>query len=48
MEKYGKIEIIEVMEDRWNGKKRRLAFVILGDHDTVDKIVVQKYYTYWT
>uniref|UniRef100_A0A2I3TK07 RRM domain-containing protein n=1 Tax=Pan troglodytes TaxID=9598 RepID=A0A2I3TK07_PANTR len=44
-EKYGKIETIEVMEDRQNGKKRRFAFVTFNDHDTADKIVVQKYHT---
>ncbi|CAJ0942346.1 unnamed protein product [Ranitomeya imitator] len=44
-ETYGKIESIEVMEDRQNGKKRGFAFVTFDDHDTVDKIVVQKYHT---
>uniref|UniRef100_A0A8C6QW62 RRM domain-containing protein n=1 Tax=Nannospalax galili TaxID=1026970 RepID=A0A8C6QW62_NANGA len=43
-EKYGKIETIEVMEDRQSGKKRGFAFVTFG-HDTVNKIVVQKYHT---
>ena len=42
-EKYGKIETIEVTEDRQSGKKRGFAFVTFDDHDTVDKIVVQKY-----
>nr|XP_034374059.1 heterogeneous nuclear ribonucleoprotein A3-like isoform X2 [Arvicanthis niloticus] len=44
-EKYGKIETIEVMEDRQSGKKRGFTFVTFDDHDTVDKIVVQKYHT---
>ncbi|XP_034508003.1 heterogeneous nuclear ribonucleoprotein A3 homolog 1-like, partial [Ailuropoda melanoleuca] len=44
-EEYGKIETIEVMEDRQSGKKRGFAFVTFDDHDTVDKIVVQKYHT---
>ncbi|CAI9150473.1 unnamed protein product, partial [Rangifer tarandus platyrhynchus] len=44
-EKYGKIETIEVMEDRQSGKKRGFAFVTFDDHDTVDKTVVQKYHT---
>uniref|UniRef100_A0A2K6LMY3 RRM domain-containing protein n=1 Tax=Rhinopithecus bieti TaxID=61621 RepID=A0A2K6LMY3_RHIBE len=44
-EKYGKIETTEVMEDRQSGKKRRFAFVTFNDHDTADKIVVQKYHT---
>ena len=42
-EKYGKIETIEVMEDRQSGKKRGFAFVTFDDK--VDKIVVQKYHT---
>uniref|UniRef100_A0A2K6MM10 RRM domain-containing protein n=1 Tax=Rhinopithecus bieti TaxID=61621 RepID=A0A2K6MM10_RHIBE len=44
-EKYGKIETTEVTEDRQSGKKRGFAFVTFYDHDTVDKIVVQKYHT---
>ncbi|XP_078260120.1 heterogeneous nuclear ribonucleoprotein A3 isoform X1 [Rhinoraja longicauda] len=44
-EKYGKIENIEVMTDRGSGKKRGFAFVTFNDHDSVDKIVVQKYHT---
>ena len=43
-EKYGKIETIEVMEDRQSGKKRGFAFITFDDHYTVDKIVVQKYH----
>ncbi|CAH6780610.1 Gm5269 [Phodopus roborovskii] len=33
------------MEDRQSEKKRGFAFVTFDDHDTVDKIVVQKYHT---
>ncbi|XP_045705505.1 LOW QUALITY PROTEIN: heterogeneous nuclear ribonucleoprotein A3-like [Phyllostomus hastatus] len=44
-EKYGKIETIEVMEDRQSGKKRGFAFVTFDDHDTVDKIQGKKYHT---
>ncbi|KAG5213683.1 hypothetical protein JEQ12_009469 [Ovis aries] len=44
-EKYGKIETVEVMEDRQSGKTRGFAFVTFDDHDTVDKIVAQKYHT---
>uniref|UniRef100_A0A8C2W1H6 RRM domain-containing protein n=1 Tax=Chinchilla lanigera TaxID=34839 RepID=A0A8C2W1H6_CHILA len=39
-EKYSKIETVEVMEDR-----QRFAFVTFDDHDTVDKVAVQKYHT---
>uniref|UniRef100_A0A2K6LXM7 RRM domain-containing protein n=1 Tax=Rhinopithecus bieti TaxID=61621 RepID=A0A2K6LXM7_RHIBE len=41
---YSKIETTEVMEDRQSGKKRGFAFATFDDHDTVDKIVVQKYH----
>ncbi|KAI1899515.1 hypothetical protein AGOR_G00062590 [Albula goreensis] len=44
-ESYGKIESIEVMEERQTGKKRGFCFVTFDDHDTVDKIVAQKYHT---
>ena len=39
-EKYGKIETIEVIEDRQSGKKRGFAVITFDDHDTVDKIIV--------
>ncbi|XP_068123268.1 heterogeneous nuclear ribonucleoprotein A1 [Hyperolius riggenbachi] len=44
-ERYGKIEVIEIMTDRANGKKRGFAFVTFEDHDSVDKIVIQKYHS---
>uniref|UniRef100_A0A8C2L9K9 RRM domain-containing protein n=1 Tax=Cricetulus griseus TaxID=10029 RepID=A0A8C2L9K9_CRIGR len=44
-EKYGKIETIKVMEHRQSGKRRGFAFVTFDDHDTIDKIVVQKHHT---
>uniref|UniRef100_A0A8C5GYT7 RRM domain-containing protein n=1 Tax=Gouania willdenowi TaxID=441366 RepID=A0A8C5GYT7_GOUWI len=44
-EKYGKIECIEIMEERSTGKKRGFCFVTFDDHDTVDKIVAQKFHT---
>ncbi|XP_063808239.1 heterogeneous nuclear ribonucleoprotein A1 isoform X1 [Pseudophryne corroboree] len=44
-EQYGKIEVVEIMTDRANGKKRGFAFVTFEDHDSVDKIVIQKYHT---
>ncbi|XP_026128424.1 heterogeneous nuclear ribonucleoprotein A3 [Carassius auratus] len=42
---YGKIETIDIMEERSTGKKRGFCFVTFDDHDTVDKIVAQKYHT---
>ncbi|XP_054543588.2 heterogeneous nuclear ribonucleoprotein A1-like isoform X1 [Pan troglodytes] len=44
-EQYGKIEVIEIMTDQGSGKKRGFAFVTFDDHDSVDKIVIQKYHT---
>ncbi|KAK2096206.1 Heteroproteinous nuclear ribonucleoprotein A1, partial [Saguinus oedipus] len=44
-EQYGKIEVIEIMTDRGSGKKRGFAFVNFDNHDSVDKIVIQKYHT---
>ncbi|KAL1784400.1 heteroproteinous nuclear ribonucleoprotein A1 isoform X2 [Sigmodon hispidus] len=44
-EQYGKIEVIEIMTDRGSEKKRGFAFVTFDDHDSVDKIVIQKYHT---
>ncbi|XP_011832533.1 PREDICTED: heterogeneous nuclear ribonucleoprotein A1-like [Mandrillus leucophaeus] len=43
-EQYGKIEVTEIMTDRGSGKKRGFAFVTFDDHDSVDKLVVQKYH----
>ncbi|XP_037684166.1 heterogeneous nuclear ribonucleoprotein A1-like [Choloepus didactylus] len=45
LEQYGKTEVIEIMTDRRSGKKRGFAFVTFDDHDSVDKIVIQKYHT---
>ncbi|ELW62507.1 ATP-binding cassette sub-family A member 3 [Tupaia chinensis] len=44
-EQYGKTEVIEIMTDRDSGKKKGFAFVTFDDHDSVDKIVIQKYHT---
>uniref|UniRef100_A0A8I3RXL1 RRM domain-containing protein n=1 Tax=Canis lupus familiaris TaxID=9615 RepID=A0A8I3RXL1_CANLF len=44
-EQDGKTEVIEIMTDRGSGKKRGFAFVTFDDHDSVDKIVIQKYHT---
>ncbi|XP_068507783.1 heterogeneous nuclear ribonucleoprotein A3 isoform X9 [Syngnathus scovelli] len=43
--KYGKIESIDILQERPSGKKRGFCFVTFDDHDTVDKIVAQKYHT---
>uniref|UniRef100_A0A8C6TI14 Heterogeneous nuclear ribonucleoprotein A1a n=1 Tax=Neogobius melanostomus TaxID=47308 RepID=A0A8C6TI14_9GOBI len=42
---FGKIEVIDIMMDRATGKKRGFAFVTFDDHDSVDRIVIQKYHT---
>uniref|UniRef100_G3P4B9 RRM domain-containing protein n=1 Tax=Gasterosteus aculeatus aculeatus TaxID=481459 RepID=G3P4B9_GASAC len=42
---FGKIEVIDIMTDRGSGKKRGFAFVTFDDHDSVDRIVIQKYHT---
>ncbi|XP_074537023.1 heterogeneous nuclear ribonucleoprotein A1b [Halichoeres trimaculatus] len=42
---FGKIEVIDIMTDRTTGKKRGFAFVTFDDHDSVDRIVIQKYHT---
>lgn len=44
-EPYGRIDCIDIMEERSTGKKRGFCFVTFDDHDTVDKIVAQKYHT---
>ncbi|XP_053732779.1 heterogeneous nuclear ribonucleoprotein A3 [Synchiropus splendidus] len=44
-ERYGNIESIEIMMERATSKKRGFCFVTFDDHDTVDKIVAQKYHT---
>lgn len=38
-ERFGKIEIIDIIADRNSGKKRGFAFVTFDDHDPVDRIV---------
>ncbi|KAJ8777785.1 hypothetical protein J1605_014138 [Eschrichtius robustus] len=44
-EHLGKIEVIEIMTDQGSGKKRGYAFVTFDEHDSIDKIVIQKYHT---
>lgn len=43
-EQYRKIEVIEIMTDGGSGKKRGFSFVTFDDHDSVDKIIIQKYH----
>ncbi|XP_056154383.1 heterogeneous nuclear ribonucleoprotein A1b isoform X2 [Lampris incognitus] len=42
---FGKIEVVDIMTDRNSGRKRGFAFVTFDDHDSVDRIVIQKYHT---
>uniref|UniRef100_A0A0D9SAF5 RRM domain-containing protein n=1 Tax=Chlorocebus sabaeus TaxID=60711 RepID=A0A0D9SAF5_CHLSB len=44
-EQFGKMEVIEIMADRGSGKKRGFAFVTFDNHDSMDKIAIQKYHT---
>ncbi|XP_007463836.1 PREDICTED: heterogeneous nuclear ribonucleoprotein A1-like [Lipotes vexillifer] len=44
-EHLGKFEMTEIMTDQGSGKKRGFAFVTFDDHDSIDKIVIQKYHT---
>jgi RNA recognition motif-containing protein len=37
--------VIEIMTDRGSGKKRGFALVTFDDHDSVDKMVIQKHRT---
>lgn len=47
-EKYGKIECVDIMEERSTGKKRGFCFVTFDDHDTVDKIVGMYFFVIYT
>ncbi|KAK2096350.1 Heteroproteinous nuclear ribonucleoprotein A1-like 3 [Saguinus oedipus] len=44
-EQYGKTEVIEIMTEQGNGKKRGFTFVTFDNCDSVDKTVIQKYCT---
>ncbi|KAL0611479.1 Heterogeneous nuclear ribonucleoprotein A1 [Plecturocebus cupreus] len=44
-EQCGKIEVIEIMTDQGSDKKRGFTFVNFYDHDSVEKIVIQKCHT---
>ncbi|XP_075818701.1 heterogeneous nuclear ribonucleoprotein A1-like [Microtus pennsylvanicus] len=43
-EQYGEIEVTEIMTNRSSGKKRGFAIVTFDDHDSMDKMVIQKYH----
>nr|XP_010965265.1 PREDICTED: heterogeneous nuclear ribonucleoproteins A2/B1-like [Camelus bactrianus] len=43
--KYGKIDAIEITIDRQAGNRRAFGFVTFDDHDSVDKIVLQKHHS---
>ncbi|XP_073402359.1 heterogeneous nuclear ribonucleoprotein A1-like [Dendrobates tinctorius] len=42
---YGKIKVMEIPKDRANGKNKGIALITFEDHDSVDKIVINKYHT---
>ncbi|XP_049623274.1 heterogeneous nuclear ribonucleoprotein A1-like [Suncus etruscus] len=41
-EQFGNIEMVDIITDQESGKSRGFAFVTFDDHDSVDKIVIQK------
>ncbi|CAI9725022.1 nuclear ribonucleoprotein s A2 B1 isoform X4 [Octopus vulgaris] len=42
----GKIESIDMITDKGTGKKRGFCFITFEDYDTVDKLVLRKYYEF--
>lgn len=44
-EHYGKVEGTEIMTDKYSGKKRISALLTFDDHNFMDKVVIQKYYS---
>ncbi|XP_014776457.1 heterogeneous nuclear ribonucleoprotein A3 isoform X5 [Octopus bimaculoides] len=42
----GKIESIDMITDKGTGKKRGFCFITFEDYDTVDKLVLRKYYDF--
>ena len=44
LEQYGNVEVMETVTHRGRGEERGFAFVTFDDHDSVDKIVIQKYH----
>ncbi|XP_030632349.1 heterogeneous nuclear ribonucleoprotein A1a isoform X1 [Chanos chanos] len=42
---FGKIEVINIMTEKNSDKRRGFAFITFDDHDSVDRIVIQKYHT---
>lgn len=39
------MEVIDIMTDKVSERKRVFALVTFDNHDSVDKIVIQKYHT---
>ncbi|XP_016339770.1 heterogeneous nuclear ribonucleoprotein A1-like isoform X2 [Sinocyclocheilus anshuiensis] len=42
---FGKIDEVNIMTEKNSDKRRGFAFVTFDDHDSVDRIVIQKYHT---
>ncbi|XP_060766698.1 heterogeneous nuclear ribonucleoprotein A1a [Neoarius graeffei] len=42
---FGKIEEVNIMTEKNSDKRRGFAFITFDDHDSVDRIVIQKYHT---
>ncbi|XP_027032418.1 heterogeneous nuclear ribonucleoprotein A1a isoform X3 [Tachysurus fulvidraco] len=43
--RFGKIDEVNIMTEKSSNKRRGFAFVTFDDHDSVDRIVIQKYHT---
>ncbi|XP_055963329.1 heterogeneous nuclear ribonucleoprotein A1-like [Sorex fumeus] len=43
-QRFGNIEMIEIITDQDSGKRRGFAFVTFDDHDSADKSVIQKFH----
>ncbi|KAK3512732.1 hypothetical protein QTP70_023500 [Hemibagrus guttatus] len=43
--RFGKIDEVNIMTEKNSNKRRGFAFVTFDDHDSVDRIVIQKYHT---
>ncbi|KAK2874607.1 hypothetical protein Q8A67_021760 [Cirrhinus molitorella] len=42
---FGKIDEVNIMTEKNSDKRRGFAFITFDDHDSVDRIVIQKYHT---